>query len=489
MTSRAQSVTLSGLDFNKVYTSGEVIMLNPVESNAIFIVAAMLSASLEYLFEISGDVDSEYYQDLFEVITEESLIFGIVQLTMVFLSSLTQLSEAWAIIFQWGQLLMIYMAFWLTVFVVFVANNNMGWRAYWQTFETQRMGSGSANPTDDEKLYARCVEKFRMTMMAYGYTRDQQVHFCEYLGTIEKRLVVKLMDLSWKAWLSMVVTATVNSLRAAAVARDRHDWMGINQVIPFASYVFVQGIGPLSFFLYLRNGLRRRLQQYLDLGSEGMEKRMKQLNFNASEPDASKHHDVEPFTQSELQDPQSFLFWQSLDTTLTLVQISLLQVVWFYSNAILTLGGNGKLWVETDTMTSVVMFILLILLFAPGVVMALNLSWTVTLISIMSSLEIAADRELIDECCGITKEMRQAEADEKEAAEKKKQEEEEQRKREEEGRGAGPAPVELDEEGKVKVQMGVKRPVVLDDDLGMSRIAIDAKMVQSQYEEIEGIRL
>lgn len=466
------------LDFNRVYTSGATMLLNPIESNSIFIVAAILSASIEYLFEISGDVDSEYYQDLFEVITEETLIFGVVQLTMVFLASLTQLSEAWTIMVQWGMLLMIYMAIWLTLFVVYAAQSNAAWRKHWKQFETVRMNSSANNPDEDEKLYMRCVGKFRVTMKAYGY--EKKLDFCDYLGTIEQKQVVKLMDLSWKSWLSMVVTATFNSLRATLVHRNRNEWVGSDLVIPLASYVLLQGFIPTGFFWYIQSTLRRRLQQYLDLGSEGMEKRLQQLDFNETEPDTSRHHIVEPFQPSDLQDPTSFLFWQSLDVTLTLVQIALLQLVWFYSNAVLTIGGNGTF------LSSGPAIICLLILCVPAIVLAWKLSWTVTLISILSSLETAANRELLDELCGITKEQRQQEKEEKEAAEKALAIEEENKKRVAEG-GMPKAVEELDEAGRVKVQVVAKRPVILDDDFTMSRIRLDQKQTTRMYDQLQGL--
>lgn len=372
-----------GQDFAKVYFSGELIIRQPIEATTIYLIAVILASAIEYLFGMADRVNSKFFLALFEVQTEETLVFGILILLLVFVSSMiADMPENWAVVFTWAEMSVVFMGIWFVGLTSTVALLTAKLAKELDNFETTRMGGGG-DPKEtikpQERLFSFACTRFKMSMLAYGY--DKPLVFAKYMFRIQKKLICGLGDLSWKVWLSMAVPSVFNAVRGGAM--DGAEDSG-NATI--ALFIFWQGGLPLLLFGLVYRKLKLGLEEYLEKDHEQLAYRVKALDANFAD---AMEGDVEPFTKEELTDPKQFLIWSSLENTLSVVQICLIQITWY--GAILVVTMYAKIFSQNGG----VAFVMFCGSLIPPVVFCSLMPWTLTVIAILSSLERELDEQAV----------------------------------------------------------------------------------------------
>lgn len=373
-----------GQDFAKVYTSGELITRQPLESSAIYLIATLIAMFIEYLFAISTQVNSKFFQQLFAVQVQESLVIGATLLLLILVTSwIPDMQENWAIAFTAAEISLIFMVVWFVGITSVVALLTGRMSKQMESFETTRMGGGSQEEvTPQEMLFAKATTRFKMTMMANGY--DKPLVFAKYLFRAQKRLLCNLGNLNWKVWLSMSVPTVFNAVRAGAMADAEESGSA-----SIALFIFWQGGMPLAMFLVLYKIINNRVVDYLEKDYEELEKRVRSNDANLAD---TQEGDVVPFTKEELTDPKGYLIRSSLENTLALLQICMIQICWY--GAIHIMSMYAKIFKQNGG----VAFVLFTFSLLPPVLFTWLMPWTLTVIGMLSSLETELDEKFVTQC-------------------------------------------------------------------------------------------
>ena len=370
-----------GQDFFEVYTSGTLILRQPIEASTIYLITVILASSIEYLFEMAGRVNSKFFRQLFKTQVEETFVFGtLILLLVIFSSFVADMPEGWAVVFAWVEMSIVFMAVWYCGLTSVVALKTAQFAKELETFETSRMGSGDQGDLKDyEKLFTNACTRFKMSMLAFGY--DKPLVHAKYLFRVQKRIICGLADLNWKVWLSMTVPTVFNAVRAGLM--DGAEQSG-NATI--AVFIFWQGGLPVLLFLWVYRKINSQVRVYLNKDIDEVAHRVKSLDANYAD---TAEGEVEPFTREELADPKQFLIQSSLSNTVSVVQICMIQITWY--GAILLVTMYAKIMAQNGG----VAFVLFVGSLVPPVIFVWLMPWTLTVISMLSSLETELDQTFV----------------------------------------------------------------------------------------------
>lgn len=370
-------------DFASLYTSGDLILQNPIESSSIFLIVVVVCASIEYLFALGEEIDSKFFREMFSTMSEEVLVIGVLSLMLTFGSSvIPTLPLQWAVMFDWAHICLLFMGLMLVGLICLVSLNVFSHNKAWAKFETNKITYSGDTHSSREQRFKMAYEKFHIALKAHGYGTD--IPFAEYVLRGEKRNLIALGNLSWKSWLALSTIVVLNAMRTRAVPQhpsqtDPNDLLNeTDNLINIAMYIGVCGYGTLALFLAIHLRLQLRFRQYLMLTTGGNEG---QRPGGLDEPLAP--------TINDLDDPQSFLLWQSETQSMAMVQAVLMFLVWY-----MAVFGLNMMY---RTFTFNVGFTILILgaAIAPLVTFLAMVPWTLTTIAILSSLGTSLNEEWV----------------------------------------------------------------------------------------------
>lgn len=388
---------MSATDFSSLYSSGDVILQNPIESSAIFLVVAVMCASIEYLFSLASEVESKFFRSMFEALSEEILVFGVLSLLLTFGSSLiSQLPEQWAVMFQWAHICLLFMGIMLVTLLGFLSLAVFSANRKWSSFEATKLHLPSESLNPSERKYRQACEKFRLALAMFGYEKNA-IAFGPYLLKAEKQNLVALANLTWKSWLALSTLVVLNALRAKVMvlASDFSDPKEpglLNEqgnLINVAAFVLLCGYAPLALFVRIHRVMQRGLRQFLMLvsgsGRLGGDVVGGAGGVVGSEPLLHK------LDKLDLEDPQTFLLWQSLTSSIAVVQALLMFFVWYTSVFFLNM-------IYSTLEFNVGLTVLYIVgALVPPVAFVVLAPWTLTAIAILSSLGTCLNEKWVKE--------------------------------------------------------------------------------------------
>jgi hypothetical protein len=371
---------MSTQDFASLYTNGDVILQNPIESSSIFLIVVVVCGSIEYLFTLAEQVDSKFFRQMFETMSEEVLVVGVLSLMLTFGSSLiNNLPEQWAVMFDWAHICLLFMGIMLVVLLCVVSARVFSGNQRWSKFEATRMTLTAASHSTSEKRYRAAAEKFTTALRAHDIHGD--VSLAAYLLKSEKKILISLGNLTWKSWLALSTIVVFNALRTKLIpqspsATELNNVLDdTGNLINIASFVLVCGYGTLGLYLEIDRRLKLRFQQYVLLSAGGAAN--DEGRANAAGDDAAAPLVLR---KVDLDDPQSFLLWQSLGNTVSMIQAVLMFLVWYASVFCLSMMYRSFLYDFGLTL------LILCLAAAPVVVFVVMVPWTLTIVAILSSL-------------------------------------------------------------------------------------------------------
>jgi hypothetical protein len=180
---------------------------------------------------------------------------------------------------------------------------------------------------------------------------------------------------------------------------------------------------------------------------------------------------VEPFTKEELTDPKGYLIRSSLENTLALIQICLIQITWY--SAVHIVSMYAKIFQQNGG----VAFVLFTFSLLPPVLFVWLMPWTLTIIAVLSSLETELNETFVEQCYSRLEKDGLAELlvvkNQAAEEEKKKQEfsvnntqamQEALEKKLAEEAAKARKDANVDEQGRLMARRLASRPLVVDDD-------------------------
>jgi hypothetical protein len=455
---------MSTQDFASLYSSGDLILQNPIESSSIFLMVVVVCASIEYLFSLAEKVDSKFFRTMFGTISEEVLVFGVLSLMLTFGSSLVQnLPEQWAVMFDWAHICLLFMTIMFVALLCIVCLNVFSGNQRWSKFEADRITQGTESHSSREQRYRMAQDKFHLALRAHNFPTT--VNFTAYVLKAEKVNLVTLGNLSWKSWLALSTIVVLNALRTRAIPQTDPDpdvlLSPTESLINIGTFVLVAGYGALALYLALHVRQQLRFRQYLMLtthtgGSP--------ILADIAAASATRDGLSEPLAPSktDLDDPLSFLLWQSHENSMAMVQAVFMFLVWYA--AVFCLNMLYK----TATQFNVgITLVVLCVAVAPIIVFVIMAPWTLTTIAILSSLGTSLKEPWVQDLLSKEKAVRALSGegdDEDEMAQ---------------WEGVRAGPVARKDDGKVERK--ALRPVLLDE-ASMNRLAGSFRTQRSQVE-------
>jgi hypothetical protein len=389
---------------SSLYKSGESIISNPIESYAVFLVVVLLCAVIEYLFAVANDVQSKFFHSMFTTISEEVLVVGLLSLLLSFGTSLpSYIPQSWCVMTQWTHVCLLLMGFFFVFVLLILCYLTIAQHRSMRKFEMNRINTNISQLSGMDLMFRKAHRYFRICCQAYDLADDADAIFLsDYLLKIQKLQLLALGDLSWKSWLALSTAVVLNASRTRIPAMAN---LGTNtDLVDIGSYVALMGVVPLGAYLYMHQLLNRRFAQFFDKRLEeqsnafsaaattttnGNSGGRSVANATAATTTADGATTVQ---RSTLDDPRAFLLWQTPESTMAILQVVFLWLVWY--GAVYCLN----MMYITFTLTSIYQTIAFVIVaFLPVIVFCALLPRTLFIVSILSSVGSCLDTKLIRE--------------------------------------------------------------------------------------------
>jgi hypothetical protein len=322
---------------SSLYSSGEIIIANPLESSSVLLVVVLLCACMEYLFTLAGEIKGKFFHQMFDTISEEILVVGVLSLLLSFGSSIpSSIPASWCIMLQWTHVCLLFMGVFfvlMLVSMVFVMHRH---HTTYRKFEINRISNKAFELNTAELSYKHAYQQFRLCCQAYSIQEDLElVCFSDYVLKTEKEQLVTVGDLTWRSWLGLTVMVVINASRTRVPALI--DALGDQKdTVDIATFIFFMGMVPMLVFLKISSTLSSRLSQFLDkrgvtssVAARERETLLDDPLLGGGADGAGNPDGGSAIRPSDLEDPRSFLLWQTPETTLAILQMVFLAIVWY----------------------------------------------------------------------------------------------------------------------------------------------------------------
>ena len=358
---------VSAQESENIYTRPDPVAKFPVEATAVFFLALIFASLVEFFIDYLADIESEYFQVIFDSIKQETLVCSLLTMLIIFSKSLGAFAAKWSLMLNYSVLTLFFMIIFMMVIVGAVVLSLRVEMNKWKYFEGTRI---DADPqlSDKEELFRACRDRFHESLRAKGMTPREGLKFSDYLLRVEKHSMKSITDLGWKCWAGLGVLILMNGVRSriTAPADDTQALQQTDYTINLASYIVMVGFGCLAFFLILHYVVQSRARQFSkDPAAKLAANGTTWIVVNASE----------------------FLFFGSMETTAQLFQTVILVLEWYFAVFVLAMiydvfrvyGGVGLIW--------------LIFAVLPLIIFAAMFPWTITLITILQFLGDGLDEK------------------------------------------------------------------------------------------------
>eukprot|EP00672_Neobodo_designis_P027233 CAMPEP_0174837888 /NCGR_PEP_ID=MMETSP1114-20130205/7053_1 /TAXON_ID=312471 /ORGANISM="Neobodo designis, Strain CCAP 1951/1" /LENGTH=546 /DNA_ID=CAMNT_0016071975 /DNA_START=44 /DNA_END=1684 /DNA_ORIENTATION=- len=342
----AQAQTTSGSiaeERSSIYSSGDLILVNPQQSTAIFLTVIVLSTAFEYALEFLMAIKNRYQRTIVLAVKEEAMTLSAAHMLLLWGSFSFPLALRWHTQLQFVAMCLLYMVITylatVTGVVVLLARIMSAWR----TFEWSAIAA-DAQHDKDQQLF-KMSRQVMLTMLPFdvpgadpdlaaddearGENPNAVLVYSSLLTVIERRHLKTLTDFTPLTWIGLALLITVNGFRAVTVdSVGGLDESGkrIAQALAFIAMGYLM-LGGLLLFQHL---LYRRLNQvmFARAAQNGGAISKKRRTATQREADREKHRKV--------------LFFSSVPSTLQIFKVFWLGIIWYV--ALLIVGIFRVLW-------------------------------------------------------------------------------------------------------------------------------------------------
>jgi hypothetical protein len=254
----------------RIYASGDILIVNPVNACIIFVSSIIVSAVLEYSVRfVQTRVENRYVRTVVDVVTQELTIVGVVALCIMLAQSALPAESSYRIYVTILTLANICLFIMACLFVAFVvAQFLVGMLDFqqWKRFEEGRMDSEEVRSLRfREQRYKLAADRYTSELQrVYGLSL-RECPFHEVCGSYYKRLLVRLSNLSFRVWLALSVVVLANFGRAVLSPWSSTDSMtNLQRLLNGGLYLACTGyfiaLILILFCLHLRSKLNALLE-------------------------------------------------------------------------------------------------------------------------------------------------------------------------------------------------------------------------------------
>ena len=358
-------------EFRSIYSNGDLILVNPQQSTAIFVSVIVFSTLLEYVIERIQQAKNRYVRTIVLASKDEITNMGFVTMVLLFVAFSFPLAASWRVVSQWVVMCLTYMAFGY-VFMISVILAMMSLRVgKWRVFEWARI-EADAHHSSSEQLFKTAREYFvllvRATIPEHSDRLEDSslVTFSSYLARVERRHLADITDFSFKTWFGLGLMIIVNGARALTAATIQSN----KNLIQVLTYIGITGYGTLILYLIAHGFFQRRFRNYLFQQIVSVQ--------NGTVPELDR-----------ATTPQQCFFFRSMTASLEVFKVTQLCFMWYI--AVQIMAYTYVAWIEVEW------FALLIYLGAaiPVIAFLYIYPWTLNLIFMCQALGTSYDADLV----------------------------------------------------------------------------------------------
>lgn len=212
MSTAAQSI-------DRIYTSGDVLLNNPVQWCVIFVAVILCSASMQYILAyLDVSITSKYPQMMVRTTEQEITVVGIVALCLMLATSFLPEDAnqpLYAGIFSWTTMLVFFIALLYVMEMIFLYLVCAADIARWRRYEEGRLDTDDADRLVlRERHYRLAYDRFADELLLVFQIHPRVCPFHENCSVFYRRFLARMADFSFRCWLSLIVVTLLNFGRA-----------------------------------------------------------------------------------------------------------------------------------------------------------------------------------------------------------------------------------------------------------------------------------
>jgi hypothetical protein len=129
-----------------ILKTGDIVVLNPIESATIFGGIILVAAFLEFCLDMTGDIENKYFHVMFEAMSEEIMIVGLLALVIKFGEGIISLMPSrYLVIFEWAHMCLFFMAItFLTIIMLVLLVTGINNRKWTELIRIKAPGPGQS---------------------------------------------------------------------------------------------------------------------------------------------------------------------------------------------------------------------------------------------------------------------------------------------------------------------------------------------------------
>jgi hypothetical protein len=202
----------------EIYTSGDILLNNPVQWCVIFVSVVLVSASIQYLTAFLKQRITNRYAKLMNQTTQQEItVVGVVATCLMLATSFLPADSnqsLYAGLFSWTTMLVFFSAFLYVLEMLvqfFVCSADM---ASWRKYEEGRLDSDDADRLVlRQRHYRLAYDRFMDEIKIAFQVSPRECPLCENVHVFHKRYLARMADFSYRSWLSLSVVALCNLAR------------------------------------------------------------------------------------------------------------------------------------------------------------------------------------------------------------------------------------------------------------------------------------
>lgn len=247
-----------------LFTSGDLVLHNPVEGCSVFVSAVLAAAIIELFLDFFANIKSRYFQRVFASVREETLLVGLMTLVLIFTTSLDILHPKWEALFNYAVMCLLFMVGFF-IFIVAATVGLLGMQMNrWKDFEAARIDADNVL-TGREIIIRQSRDQFRESAKALKIECHPDLKFTDYMRKCTRHTVASVCDLNWKSWMALSIMIIINGVRSkisygsidATVNVSRSD-----RTANAISYICFIGYSTLGVYVLLSFLLHHRLATF-----------------------------------------------------------------------------------------------------------------------------------------------------------------------------------------------------------------------------------
>lgn len=200
---------------DRLYTSGDLLLNNPVQWCVILVSVILASATIQYLMHfLKQNITSKYAKHMNQTTQQEITVVGVVATCLMLATSFLPVDDnqpVYAGLFSWTTMLIFFSAFLYVLEIIcqyYICNADM---LRWRQYEERRLDSDDVDRLVlRERHYRLAFDRFAEELKIAFQITTRECPLHENAMVFHKRFLARMTDFSYRCWLSLSIVVLCN---------------------------------------------------------------------------------------------------------------------------------------------------------------------------------------------------------------------------------------------------------------------------------------